>query len=67
MRDEDIDAEVTWVDGADPVLQAKQARYRPAHAQDPAAAATRFADSGEISMRWPACCALRLGCGASMW
>ena len=48
MSEEVIDAVLTWVDGADPALQAKQARYRPARRGDPAVAPTRFADSGEI-------------------
>lgn len=39
---------MTWVDGSDPVLQAKQARYRPPDSGDPAAAPTRFADCGEV-------------------
>lgn len=42
-----IDAVIAWVDGDDPVLRAKQDRYRPGTSA-PAAARTRFAHSGEV-------------------
>jgi hypothetical protein len=45
----DIDAVVTWVDGSDPVHQAKLVAHLPAGAARPATAApTRYASVGEI-------------------
>jgi hypothetical protein len=43
-----IDAVLTWVDGSDPRLQAKQARYLPGPSASANAAATRFASCDEI-------------------
>lgn len=48
----DIDVVITWVDGNDPVLNAKRAQYLPAGSAaactDQIAGATRYADRGEI-------------------
>jgi len=46
MHSEDIDFVITWVDGSDPVLAAKRAKYLPAGAWG--GNATRFASLDEI-------------------
>ena len=48
MRDMDIDAVVTWVDGSDPILQAKQAFYFKRDLGSNNGSNTRFASCDEI-------------------
>jgi len=43
-----VDAVITWVDGADPKLKAKQAQYFTPNDKDDITSAGRFADSNEI-------------------
>ena len=45
---EPVDAVITWVDGADPKLRAKQAQYFDIGSDDPAKSAERFLEYGEL-------------------